>query len=168
MIYVMFVCLGNICRSPMAELIFANMAEEEGLAMNFCITSYGISNEEEGNPIYPPALKTLNDHGLDGVHRARQLSLTEIINNDYVLVMDSNNLMDILRITGGRFGEKVFKLCDFTSNPRDIADPWYTRDFERTYADIEDGCRGFLEYVKKQRMNGNSSQSNSKDKFFPL
>ena len=167
MIYVTFVCLGNICRSPMAELIFANMVEEEGLALNFCITSFGTSNEEEGNPIYPPALKALNDHGLDGVHRARQISRTEIINNDYIIVMDSSNLEDVLRITGGRYREKIFKLCSFTSNPRDIADPWYTRDFERAYEDITDGCRAFLEFLKKGKTD-NWYNINGTDKIFPL
>lgn len=151
MVYVTFVCLGNICRSPMAELILAKIAEDEGMAMNFCISSYGISNEEFGHPIYPPALKALNDHGIDGTHRARYLSLTEIIDNDYVLVMDSTNLEDVMRITGGRYKEKIFKLCDFTSNPRDIADPWYTRDFERAYEDIYDGCKSFLEYLKREK-----------------
>ena len=151
MISVTFVCLGNICRSPMAELIFKKMVEEEGLALSFNITSYGTSDEEEGNSIYRPAKLTLEKHGIAGNHIARQLSLNEIINHDYILVMDSSNLMNVLRLTGGKFGEKIFKLCSFTDNPRDVADPWYTRDFERAYSDISDGCRAFLEYLKKEK-----------------
>ncbi len=147
---VTFVCLGNICRSPMAELIFKDMVEREGLSSRFNITSYGTSDWEEGNPIYPPAAKTLAEHGIHGTHIARQLSLRDVINNDYILVMDSQNLMDVLRLTGGKFGQKIFKLCSFTSNPRDIADPWYTRDFEGAYWDIVDGCRSFLNYLLRR------------------
>lgn len=147
MISVAFVCLGNICRSPMAELIFKNLIEERGLDDKFCVTSFGTSDEEEGNPIYPPAKHTLLMHGVAGNHRARQLTLKDVINNDYILVMDSGNLFDVLRLTGGKFGEKVFKLCSFTANPRDVADPWYTRDFEKAYADIADGCTCFLNFV---------------------
>ena len=151
MINVTFVCLGNICRSPMAELVFKNMVEERGLSSSFCISSYGTSDEEEGNPIYPPAKRTLIMHGIAGNHIARQLTLKDIINNDYILVMDSRNLMNIMHLTGGKYSEKVFKLCAFTGNPRDVADPWYTRDFERAFADIEDGCRGFLEFILKEK-----------------
>lgn len=151
MISVTFVCLGNICRSPMAEIIFRDMVEKEGLSASFNITSCGTSDYEDGNPIYPPAQKTLARHGLVGAHRARIMTLHDVINNDYILVMDTQNLMDVLRLTGGKFGEKIFKLCSFTADPRDIADPWYTRDFERAYADITDGCRAFLEYIKREK-----------------
>lgn len=154
MIDVVFVCLGNICRSPMAELIFKKMVEEEGLALSFNVTSAGTSDEEEGNPIYPPARRILADHGICGAHRARQLTLRNVINADYVLVMDSQNLFDVLRLTGGKFGEKVFKLCSFTDNPRDVSDPWYTRNFQLAYSDIYDGCRAFLNYVKRERAQG--------------
>ena len=151
MINVTFVCLGNICRSPMAELVFKKMVEERGLSNSFCISSFGTSDEEEGNSIYPPAKKTLIMHGIAGNHVARQLSLKDIINNYYILVMDGSNLMNIMRLTGGKYSEKVFKLCSFTDNPRDVADPWYTRDFEKAFSDIEDGCRGFLEFILKEK-----------------
>ena len=150
MIAVNFVCLGNICRSPMAELIFKKMVARRGIADKFSVTSSGTSDCEEGNPVYPPARRTLAEHGVEGAHIARQLTLRDIINSDYILVMDSENLMDVLRLTGGKFGEKIFKLCSFTDRPRDVADPWYTRDFERTYTDITDGCEKFLEYLEKQ------------------
>lgn len=151
MISVNFVCLGNICRSPMAELIFKDMVNGEGLASFFVIDSSGTSDYEIGNPIYPPAQKILAEHGIHGEHTARQLTLKDIKNNDYVLVMDSENLVDVLRLTGGRYGDKIFKLCSFTDNPRDIADPWYTHDFRQAYKDIKDGCKAFFAYLKRER-----------------
>ena len=150
MISVVFVCLGNICRSPMAELIFKKMVKERGLELSFEITSRGTSDEEEGNGIYPPAAKTLRAHGVEGAHISTQLSKREVINADYVLAMDSGNLFDVLRLTGGACSDKVFKLCSFTSRPRDVADPWYTRDFESAYADIYEGCEGFLNYLLRE------------------
>ncbi len=151
MINVAFVCLGNICRSPMAELIFKNLTEEKGLSHLFRISSFGTSDCEEGNPIYPQAKHTLIMHGIAGDHTAKQISLTDVINNDYILVMDSGNLFDLLRLTGGEFGGKIHKLCSFTSYPRDVADPWYTRDFEKAYSDIEDGCKSCLNYLMKEK-----------------
>ena len=149
MINVAFVCLGNICRSPMAELIFKNLTEERDLSDKFRISSFGTSDCEEGNPIYSNAKHTLIMHGIAVSHISKQISLTDVINNDYILVMDSGNLFDLLRLTGGEFGDKIYKLCSFTSRPRDVADPWYTRDFEKAFADIEDGCKCFLEYLIK-------------------
>lgn len=153
MISVTFVCLGNICRSPMAEYIFKSMVAERGLSLSFNITSRGTSDEEEDNAIYPPAAKELRGHGISGYeqHRARQLTLRDIINADYVLVMDSSNLFDVLRLTSGQHGEKIFKLCSFSIAPRDVSDPYYTRDFARAYSDIFDGCACFLQYVLSER-----------------
>lgn len=151
MITVSFVCLGNICRSPMAELILKHLVKERGLEHSFDIKSYGTSDEEEGNPVYPPAKRTLRAHGIEGEHTARQLSLKDVINSDFVLVMSSSNLLDVLRLTGGEFGGKIFKLMSFTKNPRDVADPWYTGDFERAFVDIYEGVNGFLEYVLKEK-----------------
>jgi protein-tyrosine phosphatase len=150
MIYVTFICLGNICRSPMAQLIFTDMVQKEGLELSFRISSFGTSDEEEGNSIYYPARQVLARHGITGEHRAKKVSLTDIKNNDYILVMDSGNLFDVLRLTSGEYGEKIFKLCSFTDHPRDVADPWFTRDFERAYADIADGCAAFLNYIKRE------------------
>lgn len=134
----------------MAELVFADMVERLGLKQSFRIRSFGTSDEEEGNPIYYPAQTVLRVHGITGTHRARQLSLQDVKNSDYILVMDAANLYDVLRLTGGEYGEKIYKLCAFTQNPRDVADPYFTRDFERTYADIVDGLNGFLEYIKRE------------------
>lgn len=144
-----FVCLGNICRSPMAELIFNKIAAERGFDGELRAISFGTSDCEEGNPIYPPALKTLKSHGVEGSHRARQLTLADVKNCGYILVMDSGNLFDVLRLTGGGYSEKIFKLCDFCDRPRDVDDPWYTRDFERAYFDIVDGIEGFLRFLGK-------------------
>lgn len=151
MIKVVFVCLGNICRSPMAELIFKDIIKKRKLENSFRVSSSGTSDCEEGNPIYPPAARTLALHGIEGSHIARQITLKDIINNDYILVMDSDNLLGILNLTSGKFGEKIFKLASFTSRPHDIADPWYTRDFEKSFNDIEEGCNAFLEYLLKNR-----------------
>ncbi len=151
MINVIFVCLGNICRSPMAELIFKKTVEERGISGSFIISSFGTSDCEEGNGVYPPAKRMLESHNVKGGHVAKQLSLKDVINADYILVMDSGNLFDVLRLTGGKFSEKIFKLCSFTSAPRDVADPWYTSDFERAYEDISDGCNAFLNYLIETR-----------------
>ncbi|MCI9406904.1 MAG: low molecular weight phosphotyrosine protein phosphatase [Clostridia bacterium] len=151
MINVAFVCLGNICRSPMAELIFKDLIKERKLDLSFRVSSFGTSDCEEGNSIYPPAKRTLIMHGIPGSHVAKQISLKDVKNNDYILVMDSSNLLDMLRLTGGNYGEKIFKLCSFTHRPRDVADPWYTRDFETAFSDIEDGCKCFLEYILKEK-----------------
>ena len=150
MISVIFVCLGNICRSPMAELIFKKMTDEPGLKLSFDITSRGTSDEEEGNPLYYPAARVLREHGIQGTHYATQLTKKDVINADYVLVMDSSNLFDVLRLTGGQCSDKMYKLCSFTSRPRDVADPWYTRNFEKAYEDILEGCEGFLDYLIKK------------------
>lgn len=150
MISVIFVCLGNICRSPMAELIFKKAVKDRGIEGNFLISSFGTSDCEEGNRIYPPAKRMLESKGVEGDHVAKQLSLKDVINADYILVMDGGNLFDVLRLTGGKFGEKVFKLCSFTRAPRDVADPWYTRDFTTAFKDIEDGCNAFLNYVTEK------------------
>lgn len=135
----------------MAELIFRQMVKERGLALSFNITSFGTSDCEEGSPIYPSAKRTLERHNIAGEHVARQISLKDVINADYILVMDESNLRDILSLTGGRFRDKIFKLCSFTDSPRDVADPWYTLNFEKAYGDIYDGCSSFLEYLLKEK-----------------
>lgn len=137
----------------MAEYIFKSMVAERGLSLSFNIFSRGTSDEEEDSGIYPPAAKVLREHGVLGfeAHMARQLTLREVINADYVLVMDSSNLFDVLRLTSGQYGEKIFKLCSFTSAPRDVSDPYFTRNFARAYDDIHDGCACFLEYILSER-----------------
>lgn len=151
MIKVAFVCLGNICRSPMAEFVFKDLIKKNGQADEFIVTSFGTSDEEEGNGIYHMAKRTLNAHGIDGEHIARRITANDIQNNDYVLAMEERNVNSLLRISKGEYSQKIKRLCDYTKFPRDVADPWYTRDFEKAYNDIYDGCSAFLEYVNNRR-----------------
>lgn len=151
MIHVVFVCLGNICRSPMAEAVFQKIAEEKGVLPSFRISSRATSDCEEGNPVYSPAQRVLREHGYDFAHTARQITLKEVINADYILVMDSINLRDLTRLTGGRCGEKIYKLGSFLPEESDIDDPWYTRDFERTFREISLSCEGFMTYLLRER-----------------
>lgn len=153
MISVVFVCLGNICRSPMAEAVFGKLCKEEGLEHSFRISSFGTSDCEEGNPVYYPAAQTLKSHGItDFTHRAKMISLKDIKNADYLLVMDHMNMRDVVRMTGGQYGEKIYKLGYF-SDGEDVDDPWYTRDFEKAYSSILAGCRGFLDFIKREHAN---------------
>ncbi len=148
MLTISFVCLGNICRSPMAEAVFKKLAEEEGIASSLCIQSFATSYYEEGNPVYPVAARTLAAHGITGFsHRSRQITLSDIKNSDYVLVMDHINMSDIVRLTAGQYGEKIFKLGHFLPAQEDISDPYYTRDFERAYSQIYAACSEFLKYL---------------------
>lgn len=147
---VTFVCLGNICRSPMAEAVFSRMVEERGLALSFKINSFGTSDCEEDNPVYPPAQKALKERGYNFTHRAKKILLSDVKNADYILVMDSMNLSDLIRMTGGHYSEKIFLLGHFLPEKIDIDDPWYTRDFERTYNEIYLSCTAFLNYLLKE------------------
>ncbi len=149
MIKVTFVCLGNICRSPMAELIFKHILNKQGLSNKFDVTSCATSSYEIGEPIYHLAKQTLTKHNIKGSHIAKRISKQEI-ESDFILVMDSSNYRDVMKLNGVD-KNKVFKLCDFTDNPRDVADPWYTRDFETAYNDIVDGCTAFLQYLKTNK-----------------
>lgn len=149
MIKVIFVCLGNICRSPMAEAVFLRLIEERGIKNSFCVTSRGTSDCEEGNPVYPPARRVLKEKGYNFSHFAKQLTLSEVVNADYILIMDGINLRDITRLTGGNYADKIFLLGHFLENRIDIDDPWYTGDFERTYGEIYRSCEKFLDYLIK-------------------
>ena len=135
----------------MAELIFKHIVKEQGLEHSFFINSFGTSDCEEGSPIYPSAKRTLERHQIEGKHIARHISLNDVINCDYLLCMDESNLRNILALTGGAFKDKIFKLCSFTSNPRDVADPWYTLNFEKAFNDIYEGCNCFLQYLLKEK-----------------
>ena len=147
MINVLFVCLGNICRSPSAELVFKKLVDDAGLSDKFHVDSCGSSDEEAGNPIYPPALRVLNAHGIDGHHRARQITYEDAERADYIAVMDERNRSDVLRRVGYSFRDKVYKLGDFDGEPHDIVDPWFTRNFECAYEEIYRSCKGMLDYI---------------------
>ena len=150
MIKIMFVCHGNICRSPMAEFIFRDLINKNGIAERFYVSSCATSTEEIwngiGNPVYPPAKRELAKHNIscDG-KRAVQLKKSDYENYDYLIAMDTNNVRNIMRIIGSDKDEKVFKLMSFTSRGGDVADPWYSGDFETCYKDIYEGCCALLE-----------------------
>ncbi len=149
---VMFVCHGNICRSPMAEFILRDMVKKSGRDSEFEIASCATSTEEIwngiGNPVYPPARAELKKHGISCEGKRAVLLLREDYEKyDIFLCMDEKNVRNALRILGGDRENKVRKLMSFTGDARDVADPWYSGDFERTYSDILSGCQAFLSSV---------------------
>lgn len=147
---IMFVCHGNICRSPMAEFIFKDMIRKQGLDQDFVVRSCATSTEEiwgdVGNPVYPPAQRELKKHGIscEG-KRAVQLKKSDYDKYDLFIAMDSMNVRNIGRIFGKDPQNKVHKMMDYTDRKGDVADPWYTGRFDVTYTDILDGCKGLLE-----------------------
>ncbi len=146
MIKILFICYGNICRSPMAEFILKDMVSKRSISEDFYIASAATSREEIGNPVYYLARKKLAEQGIscDG-KQAVQITKADYDKYDYILGMEDMNIRAILRITGGDSDGKVKRLLDFTDKPHDIADPWYTRNFDLTYDEIVSGCEGFLE-----------------------
>ena len=150
MIKILFVCHGNICRSPMAEFVMKDLVKKAGLERQFHIGSAATSTEEIGNPVYPPARRKLAEHGIDCAGKtARQLTESDYNKYDLLLGMDRANLRNMNRICGGDFGGKMHLLMDYTDRPGDVADPWYTGDFETTWRDVQAGCRGLLDVCKK-------------------
>ena len=143
---VLFVCHGNICRSPMAEFVMKDMVKKAGQEGQFRIASAATSTEEIGNPVYPPARRNLAEHGIgcDG-HAARQLTSRDYGDYDLLIGMDQANLRNMRRICGGDPDGKLRLLLDYTDHPGDVADPWYTGDFEATWRDVQAGCRGLLD-----------------------
>lgn len=143
---VLFVCHGNICRSTMAECLFADLVKKARLEGAFTIDSAGTSDEEHGNPLHPGTRRKLKEHNIpERGHRARRMTRADYQHFDYIIGMDHYNLSGIRAITGGDPEGKVHLLLDFTSRPRDIADPWYTGDFDATYEDVRQGCEGLLQ-----------------------
>lgn len=148
---ILFICHGNICRSPMAEFVMKDLVKKAGLASQFHIESAATSREEIGNPIYPPARRKLREKGIPfGDHRAVQMTRQDYGAYDLLLAMDQANVRNMTAIAGGDPAGKIRRLLDFTDHPRDIADPWYTGDFEATYDDLLQGCQALLDWLEEQ------------------
>lgn len=147
---VLFVCYGNICRSPMGEFILKDLVKKNNIENEFKIESAGTSSEELGNPVYYLAKDKLQEYNIscDG-KVARKLNKNDYENYDYILAMEDSNVRDINRIFNKDIEGKVYRLLDFTQNPRNIDDPWYTRNFDRAYNEILEGCRAFIKYINE-------------------
>ena len=150
MIKILFICHGNICRSPMAEFVMKDLVKKSGLEKEFFIASAATSTEEIGNPVYPPARRRLAQAGIscDGKH-AVQLTKKDYEKYDYIIGMEQVNIRNIMRIVGDDPQKKVYRLLDFTGQPGDIADPWYSGDFDTTYEQVLAGCEGLLKELRK-------------------
>lgn len=143
---ILFVCHGNICRSPMAEFVMKDLVKKAGQAEQFEIASAATSTEEIGNPVYPPARRKLAEHGISCQgHAARQLQRADYNRYDLIIGMDRANLCNMLRICGGDPEGKLSLLMDHTAHGGEVADPWYTGDFEATWQDVNLGCRALLD-----------------------
>ena len=145
MIKILFICHGNICRSPMAEFVMKDLVKKAGMEQQFHIESAATSTEELGNPVYPPAKRKLAEHGIGCTGKtARQLQCRDGGRFDLLIGMDRANLRNMRRICGSEFEDKMHLLLDFSDHPGEVADPWYTGDFEATWRDVLDGCSGLL------------------------
>ena len=150
MIRVLFVCHGNICRSTMTQFVFQHMVNDQGLKDKFYIDSAATSREEIGNPPHYGTVNKLRQEGIPVLkHRAIQMTKQDYKEYDYIIGMDAWNIRNIMRIIGSDPEKKVFMLLDFTDRPgTEIADPWYTGNFDATYDDVLEGCTGLLEHLK--------------------
>ena len=149
---ILFVCHGNICRSPMAEFVMKKLVKERGLERDFVIQSAATSREEIGNPVYPPAKRKLWEHGITcNGKTAVQMTKADYGKFDCIVGMDSMNLRNIMRIIGRDPQNKVSLLLDFTDDPHSVADPWYSGDFDTTYSDVVNGCRALLGHILSEK-----------------
>ena len=154
MIGIMFVCHGNICRSPMAEFILKDMLKQRGWGNRCRVASCATSTEEiwggHGSPMYPPAKAMLTAHGIPYTEReAVQLRRSDYAEYDFFIGMDSANIRNMTRMLDGDPQGKIRKLMDFTPRGGDVADPWYSRNFDDAYRDIRDGCEGILAWLSQ-------------------
>ena len=146
---ILFVCHGNICRSPMAELVMKDLVQKAGLTDHFYIESAATSTEEIGNEVYPPAKRKLAEHGISCKGKtARQMTRSDYQRFDLLIGMDDWNIRNMTRIAGGDPEGKIHKLLDYTARKGDVADPWYTGDFDATWRDVTEGCRELLKSLE--------------------
>ena len=149
-IKILFVCHGNICRSPMAEFVMKEMVKNACLQERIYIESAATSTEELGNPVYPPARKIMAQHGIDCKNKtARQITRADYDNFDYIVAMDEYNIRNMSRFFGNDPENKVSLLLSWANENREVADPWYTGDFEATWCDVNLGCKALLEAILK-------------------
>lgn len=149
---ILFVCHGNICRSPMAEFLMKEIVREKGLSDDFYIASAATSTEEIGNPPYPPVRRLLNSRGIDcSGKRAVQITKSDYDKYDYIVCMDSYNIRNMKKIITEDPDGKILLLMDHTDEPHDVADPWYSGDFKLTERDVELGCRCLLQYITNKK-----------------
>ena len=152
MIRVLFICHGNICRSTMCESVFTHMVKKRKLEDQFLIDSAATSREEIGNPPHSGTVKKLREVNIPLIpHRAKQVTWEDYKKFDYIIGMDTWNIRNLNRMLKGDPDGKIYKLLSFSESGRDIADPWYTGNFDETYSDIVEGCESFLEYLKKEK-----------------
>ncbi len=151
MIKILFICHGNICRSTLAQCVFAYKVARLGLEDQFYIDSMATSTEEIGNPPHRGTVRKLQEVGIPVIpHRAKQISWSDYDKFDYIIGMDEWNIRNLRRMLKGDPEEKVYKFLAFAGSGRDIADPWYTGDFDATYRDVVEGCEGFLDFLKNE------------------
>ena len=151
MVKILFVCHGNICRSPMAEFVMKDLLNKAGYSNRVEVASAATSTEELGNPVYPPARRKLAEHGISCAGKtARQLRRSDAEQYDLLIGMDSANIRNMNRICGPQAASKIHRLMEYTDRPGEVADPWYTGDFEATWRDVYDGCRGLLQHLHVQ------------------
>ena len=145
---ILFVCHGNICRSPMAEFVMKQLVEEAGRSDEFAIASAATSTEEIGNPVYPPARRKLAEHGIGCAGKtARQMTRADYDRFDLLVGMDEANIRNMRRISGGDPEGKIHQLLAFTDRPGEVADPWYTGNFDATWRDVLEGCQCLLNKI---------------------
>lgn len=155
MIKILFICHGNICRSPMAEFVMKDIVSRAGLEKAFHIESAATSREEIGNDIHPGSRRKMTEMGIAfSRRRARQITIDDYNDYDYLIGMDGENMYYMRRILGEDSGNKMHLLLSFAGKNRDIADPWYTGNFDETYSDIDEGCRALLAFIRQKGSKG--------------
>lgn len=167
MIKVLFVCHGNICRSPMSQYVLQDMVSRRHISDEFYIDSAATSREEIGNGVHYGTRGKLREEGIPcGNHKARQMTKRDYEDFDYLIGMDNANLRNMKRILGGDPDGKIYRLLDFTDRPGEIADPWYTGNFDDTYEDVKTGCEGFLKALgfSQEKWAGEMGERNGREK----